>query len=42
MTAGELKFFPSPSRFVFSVLGGLWVKRAAFGGFGGLGIGMIY
>jgi hypothetical protein len=42
MTAGELKFFPSPSRFVFSVLGGLWVKQAASGGFGGVGIGMIY
>jgi hypothetical protein len=40
--AGELKFFPAPSRFVFSVLGGLWVRNAAFGGFGGLGIGMIY
>jgi hypothetical protein len=42
MAAGELKFFPSPSRFVFSILGGLWIKNASPGGFGGLGIGMIY
>jgi hypothetical protein len=42
MTAGELKFFPVPSRFVFSVMGGLWIKRAVPGGFGGVGIGMIY
>jgi hypothetical protein len=42
MTAAELKFFPPPSRFVFSVLGGIWVKNAAPAGFGGLGIGMIY
>jgi hypothetical protein len=40
--AGELKFFPSPSRFVFSVLGGLRIQHAAPGGFGGIGIGMIY
>jgi hypothetical protein len=42
MTAAEFKFFPSPSRLVFSVLGGLWIKRSAPGGFGGVGIGMIY
>jgi hypothetical protein len=42
MTAGELKFFPAPSRFVFSVMGGFWIKGAAPGGFGGVGIGMIY
>jgi hypothetical protein len=42
MTAAELKFFPAPSRFVFSVLGGLWIKKAVPAGFGGVGIGMIY
>jgi hypothetical protein len=42
MIAGEIKFFPPPSRFVFSLLGGLRIKEASFGGFGGVGIGMIY
>jgi hypothetical protein len=42
MTAAELKFFPAPSRFVFSILGGVWIKEAVPGGFGGIGIGMIY
>jgi hypothetical protein len=42
ITAGEIKFFPSPSRFVFSVLGGFWIKKTTPGGFGGVGIGMIY
>jgi hypothetical protein len=42
MTAAELKFFPAPSRFVLSVMGGLWIKEGAPAGFGGVGIGMIY
>ncbi|MDR1863913.1 MAG: PEGA domain-containing protein [Treponema sp.] len=42
MMAGELKFFPPPSRFVFSLLGGLWIRGSSPGGFGGVGIGMIY
>jgi hypothetical protein len=48
MMGGEIKYGPPPSRFVFSILGGAWIKNAskggaAFGGgFGGVGIGMIY
>ena len=38
----ELQFFPPPSNLVFSVSGGLWFKNSRPGGFGGLGIGMIY
>jgi len=38
----ELKFYPPPSSFVFSVLGGIWKQDGHFGGFGGLGMGMIY
>jgi hypothetical protein len=38
----ELKFFPPPSNLVFSVSGGAWFKNSRAGGFGGLGIGMIY
>jgi hypothetical protein len=42
MIGGEVKFFPPPSSFVFSVMGGLWIKDGAAGGFGGAGIGLIY
>jgi hypothetical protein len=42
MIGGEVKFFPPPSSFVFSVMGGVWVKGGSLGGFGGVGIGMIY
>jgi hypothetical protein len=42
MAAGELRFFPPPSTMVFSLLGGLWADRDRFGGFGGIGIGLIY
>jgi hypothetical protein len=48
MLGGEIKFFPPPSRFVFSLSGGAWIKDASsrgdasLGGFGGVGIGMIY
>ena len=38
----ELKFFPPPSSFVFSLIGGIWIRDRSVGGFGGLGIGMIY
>ncbi|MCL2473143.1 MAG: hypothetical protein FWF26_05635, partial [Treponema sp.] len=42
IAGGELRFFPPPSFFVFSVTGGIWARDNHFGGFGGLGIGMIY
>jgi hypothetical protein len=42
MLGGEIKFFPPPSRFVFSLMGGAWIKESSRGGFGGVGIGMIY
>jgi len=42
MLGGEIKFFPPPSNLVFTVMGGVWLKNSATGGFGGIGIGMIY
>jgi len=39
---GEVKIFPPPSNFVFSFIGGIWIRGSGLGGFGGLGIGMIY
>ena len=42
ITGGEIRFFPPPSSFVFSFMGGVWIRDNNFGGFGGIGIGMIY
>jgi hypothetical protein len=42
MAAGEIRFFPPPSNVVFSLLAGGWADRGGFGGFGGIGIGLIY
>jgi len=42
IAGGEVKIFPPPSSFVFSLLGGIWSRDNSFGGFGGLGIGMIH
>ena len=42
IAGGEVKIFPPPSNFVFSFMGGVWVRGSDLGGFGGLGIGMIY
>ncbi|QQO09039.1 PEGA domain-containing protein [Breznakiella homolactica] len=38
----EFKFFPPPSTFVFSVLGGVCLRDSEWGPFGGVGIGLIY
>ena len=38
----EVKIFPPPSGFVFSFIGGVWVRGSGIGGFGGLAIGMIF
>jgi hypothetical protein len=40
--AGELKLFPPPSRFVFSFQGGAFREDLLWGGFGGLGIGILF
>ena len=42
IAGGEVKIFPPPSSFVFSVMGGVWVRDGNAGGFAGLGIGMIH
>jgi len=42
LAGGELRFFPPPSSFVFTLLGGTWYKDGSWGGYGGAGIGFIY
>jgi hypothetical protein len=42
MAAAEIRFFPPPSNMVFSLLGGAWGGGDRRGGFGGIGIGLIY
>jgi hypothetical protein len=42
MAAAEIRLFPPPSNVVFSLLGGGWTDFGRFGGFGGIGIGVIY
>jgi hypothetical protein len=42
MLGGEIKFFPPPSSFVFTLQGGAWFKDREKGAFGGVGIGLIY
>jgi len=42
LVGGEIKIFPPPSSFVFSLIGGMWRRGNSMGGFGGVGIGMIY
>jgi hypothetical protein len=42
MAGAELRFFPPPSNLVFSLIGGAWTDRGQYGGFGGIGIGLIY
>jgi hypothetical protein len=41
-TAGELKFYPPPSNLVFTLSGGVCMDNSGLGGFGGVGIGIIY
>jgi len=38
----EAHFFPPPSNLFFSVKAGMWTKDSQTGGFGGVGIGLIY
>jgi hypothetical protein len=42
LMGGEIKIYPPPSNLVFSLSGGAWLAGSAAGGFGGLGIGLIY
>jgi hypothetical protein len=42
LTAAEVRFYPPPSHLVFSLLGGAWLRGGAAGGFGGIGIGILY
>jgi hypothetical protein len=39
---GEIKFYPPPSNLVFTLSGGVWYNGSETGGFGGVGIGIIY
>ncbi|GHV24392.1 hypothetical protein FACS189498_1480 [Spirochaetia bacterium] len=39
---GELNFSSPPSNLIFSVSGGAWFKDDSVGGFGGLGIGLLF
>lgn len=36
------RFYPPPSNLVFSFLAGVWTQNSKAGGFGGVGIGVIY
>jgi hypothetical protein len=38
----EFRICPPPSNFVLTLMGGYWYEDSAQGGWGGLGIGMIY
>ena len=42
ISGAEIKIFPPPSSFIVSFLGGIWKQENNFGGFGGLGIGIIH
>jgi hypothetical protein len=42
LMGGECKFYPPPSNLVFSLSGGAWLTGSAAGGFGGVGVGIIY
>jgi hypothetical protein len=38
----ELKYFPPPSHLVFTLMGGALLEDRVLGGFGGLGLGLIF
>ena len=42
LAGAEGRFYPPPSNLFFSVLGGMWTKDSCTGGYGGVGIGLIY
>jgi hypothetical protein len=42
MSGAEVKFYPPPSNLVYTLLGGASVRGGQVGGFGGIGIGLLY
>ncbi|MDR2133727.1 MAG: PEGA domain-containing protein [Treponema sp.] len=38
----EFKFYPPPSNLVFTLSGGVWLRNAAVGGFGGAAVGILF
>jgi len=42
LTGIEVRFYPPPSNLVFSFQAGMWTQRPRIGGYGGLGIGVIF
>jgi len=42
LTGAEVRIYPPPSNLVFSLQGGMWSQNGQFGGYGGLGIGVIF
>jgi hypothetical protein len=42
MAAAELRLFPPPSNIIFSLAAGAWADSGRYGGFGGIGLGLIY
>ena len=42
LASAETQIFPPPANLVFSLYGGMWAQSSKIGGYGGLGIGLIY
>jgi hypothetical protein len=42
LSGAQARFYPSPSNFVISAQAGLWTQSSRVGGYGGIGIGIIY
>jgi hypothetical protein len=42
MFGAEFKFYPPPSNVVYSLLGGMWLRNNHIGGFGGIGLGLLF
>ena len=42
LSGAQAHFYPSPSNLVFSAHAGIWTQSSRVGGYGGIGIGIIY
>jgi len=42
LTGAEVRIYPPPSNLVFSLQAGMWTQNRRLGGYGGLGIGVIF
>jgi hypothetical protein len=42
LTGAEGRFYPPPSNFIISLHAGMWAQDSSAGGYGGVGIGIIY